>query len=170
MGGVPKFTPPTENYFMKLQQLIYKVEELRALTDTYEQTQKALAQGTALQATMGDESTEEDKATVNGKIDQLRTRMATVTKLLLERAGGSTEDEAVERVQQHVARLQQYQHIRGEQLQLRTQLDLELAMGDVPLETRQQAESTLQSMQARLETLVLQSEDAFPGPRLVTLG
>lgn len=155
---------------MRLQQLIYKVEELKALSNMYDQAQQALAQGAALQATMGDESTAEDKATVTEKLEQLRARMANITKLLMERTGGADEDAAIEKIHQHMVRLQQYQQIRGEQLQLRTQLDLELALGDVPMETRQQAESTLQSMQSRLEMLVQQGEQALPGPRLVTLG
>jgi hypothetical protein len=155
---------------MRLQQLIYKVEELKALSNMYEQAQQALAQGAALQATMGDESTVEDKATVTEKLEQLRVRLVNITKLLMERTGGADEDGAIEKIHQHMVRLQQYQQIRGEQLQLRTQLDLELALGEVPMETRQQAESTLQSMQTRLEMLVQQGEQALPGPRLVTLG
>lgn len=154
---------------MRLQQLIYKVEELKALSNMYDQSQQALAQGAAIQATMGDESTPEDKTTVNEKLEQLRVRMINVAKLLMERTGTTDEDGAVEKIQEHLARLQHYQQIRGEQLQLRTQLDLELAMGDVAPETRQQAESTLQSMQTRLDMLVQMGEQAIPGPRLVSL-
>lgn len=154
---------------MRLQQLIYKVEELKALSNLYDQATQALAQGATLQAAMGEESSAEDKAAVTEKLEQLSARVGNITKLLMERTGASDEDGAIEKIQEHMARLQHYQQIRGEQLQLRTQLDVELAMGEVAPETRQQAEATLQSMQSRLEMLVQQGEQAIPGPRLISL-
>jgi hypothetical protein len=169
MGVVPTFTKPTEKYVMKLQQLIFKVEELKALVSLFEQMQQGYAQATMLRETM-EGSSEEERAAVDEKLDDLKRRFEKVQLLLMEKTGGASEDDAVEKVQEHIARLQQFQQVRGEQLQLRTQLDLELAMGDVPLETRQQVENTLQSMQARLETLVRLGEQAFPGTRLITLG
>lgn len=169
MGIVSTFTSPTENHYMKLQQLIFKVEELKALVTLYEQMQQGYAQATVLRESMTDAS-DEERAAVDEKLDQLKRRYEQVQRLLMDKVGASSEDEAVDKVQEHIARLQHFQQIRGEQLQLRTQLDLELAMGDVPVETRQNAENTLQGYQARMETLVRQGEQALPGIRLVTLG
>lgn len=154
---------------MKLQQLVYKVEELKSLVSVFEQTQQGLAQAKAIQDTIVNEADEEQKTKIADTVAQMTARLAAVEKLLVERTSASDVDDAVDRVQAHIARLQQYQQTRGEQLQLRTQLDLELAIGQVPAETRQQAESSLEAMQLRMEMLVKQGHDAFPRPVLVTL-
>lgn len=168
MGSFSRFLPPTESYLMKLQQLVYKIEELKALVNLYEQMQQGYAQATVLRESMTDES-EEQLAEVDQKLTEMNHRFGKVASLMMDKTGGTDVDDAVERVQAHITRLQQIQQIRGEQLQLRTQLDLELALGDVAIETRQQAENALQGMQVRMEKLVQQGEQALPGPRLVTL-
>lgn len=154
---------------MKLQHLISKVEELKAVVGLYEQVQQALGQGVALQASLEPDVDAEQRKTVDDTVASVESRMATITTLLCERTGAADIDEAVERVQHHIARLQQHQQIRSDQLQLRTQLDLELAMGGLEAEVRQQAENKIQAMQARLEMLVRQGEQALRGPSLITL-
>lgn len=154
---------------MKLQQLIYKVEELRALVSMYEQSQKALAQAVAVKDTMGDEADAEQQQSVHDAVANLEARLARAGELLVSRTSAADVDMAVERVQEHISRLQQYQEVRGEQLQLRTQLDLEMELGGLTPEVRQQAESTLQTLQTRLDALVKQGHDALPGPRLITV-
>lgn len=154
---------------MKLQQLIYKVEELKALVSLYEQTQQGLAQGTMLLETLESDTDEETRAKVTDTVATLQSRHTSVEKLLLERTGTYDIDAAVDAIHAHIARLQQFQQLRGEQLQLRTQLDLELAMGMVQPETRQAAEDGLQALQNRLETLVRQGYDAMPASRILTL-
>jgi len=154
---------------MKLQQLVYKVEELKALVSLYEQTQQGLAQAAMIKETISGEGDAEQIKKFEDTVAQMTSRLAAVETMLTQRTGAGLVDDALDRVQEHIARLQQYQQTRGEQLQLRTQLDLELALGPVAVETRQQAENSLQAMQARLEMLIKQGHDAFPRPALVTL-
>jgi len=154
---------------MKLQQLIYKVEELKALLSLYEQTQQGLAQASMLQTSLEPDTDADTLLKVEQTVNSLQTRCDTVQRLLLERTCTADEDAAVDVVQSHIMRLQQYQQLRAEQLQLRIQLDLELAMGVVPAETRKAAEDSLHGLQQRMETLVSQGHAAFPGQRILTL-
>jgi hypothetical protein len=167
MGIVSKYVPPDEGFYMKIQQLIHKVEELKALVNLYEQVAQGLAQAHAIMSSVPS-SDEQDESLVS-KVSEIETRYAHVRDLLIARTGAADESDAIEKVQEHMARLNHYQELRAEQLQLRTQLDLELVMGAVDPETRQQVENKLQSIQARLETLVRQGSDVLARPRLISL-
>jgi len=156
---------------MKLQAVLFKVEELKALVSYYESTQESLAQGTTLLEQMKlDANAADSLAEVESKVAQLRLRGATIAQMLKERTGARDDERAFEIVQEHIARLQRYQTLRGEQLQLRTQLELELAIGEVSQETRRKAEDTLDGLQKRMDTLLQQCEGANLAPRILTLG
>lgn len=154
---------------MKLQQLIFKVEELKAIASMYEQTQQGLAQAQVLITSVDADTDADTRAKVEESLATLTSRFQSLERLFLERTGCADVDAAVEYVQAHIARLQHFQQVRSEQLQLRTQLDLELAMGALPPETRQGAEDSLQNLQLRLETLVRQGHEALPSSRILTL-
>lgn len=152
---------------MKVQQLIARVEEIKALADYYQNMQQTLAQAGALSDTLDETTTDEERQEVATTVSKLQARLEKVGTLLTERSAASSPEQAQEKLEEHVARLQQYQSIRQEELQLRTQLDLELAMGGVPDETRRQAEAQLSGMQQRKEILVQQGMTALGATRLL---
>jgi hypothetical protein len=170
MGVVSSLTPSPKKYYMNLQHLIHKIEELKALHALYEQSSQGLASASALQLSLGPDASEDDQIKIEETVSALTGRRDGAVTLLLERTGGRDIDEAVSKIEEHLARLQHHQQIRNDQVVLRTKLDLELAVGTVPAETRQEVENNLQGMQLRLETLVRQGSDALAGPRLITLG
>jgi hypothetical protein len=169
MGIVSKYLPPDEAFYMKMQQLVHKIEELKALVGIYEQVAQGLAQANMVVASMDETTAEDQREAVMTKLAEIESRYTNLRKFLLERTGAEDEDAAIHKVQEHLARLSLYQDIRSQQLELRIQLDLELAMGAVDAETRQQVETKLQGMQTRLDTVVRQGADALAGPRLISL-
>jgi chromosome segregation ATPase len=156
---------------MRLQQYIARVEELKALVDLYEQMSGKYAQVSAYQASTAanPDVTEEQRTQLAASVTQLGTQRAALETLLTERTGASDIDTAIERFHAHLARLETYSNIRREQLQMRTSLDLELHLGTVPPETRQQAETSLDDMQTRLDGLLVLAEKSLPAPRVVLL-
>lgn len=155
---------------MKLQQLVFRVEELKALTTIFEQNLQAFAQATALEATLpAAEVDEETRKRVDDSLQTLRTRHDMIIAMLQERTGTDDVDAATQRVEEHVARLQQFFKIRGEQLQLRAQLETELAIGAVTQEARHEVEGMLAAMQTQLEAIVQLGEQALRGPKLISL-
>lgn len=154
---------------MKLQHYVYKIEELKALVALFEQTQQELARGTAVLDALGSEADAEELKKMEDTLATLRVRLNAVGGLLTDRTGTSDVDAAIDNVQAHMGRLAQYQQLRGEQVQLRTQLDLEMAIGEVEKDVRKNVEGQLTAMQQRMETLVQMGETSLVGPRLVTL-
>jgi len=154
---------------MKLQQLVYVVEELKAVVNLYEQTQKVAAQTVVLADYLPEDADDDQRESVVASVMKVQERLAAMERALLQRTGALDVDQAVERVQEHIARLNHFQELRGNQLQLQTHYDLEMAVGDVPMETRQQALTSLADMQTRLETLVSQGLAALVVPKIVLL-
>jgi hypothetical protein len=152
---------------MKLQNVVFKVEELKALAALYQKAQQTYAQGSMLLESIP--ADEEIRGESAEKVEELRRRYEAASQLLLERTGAADIDQAFERVQEQLARLQKFDEIRNEQLNLRTALDLELAMGPVDMEARLEAEQTLQGYQHRLEKLVHMAEQALPSSRVLLL-
>lgn len=99
----------------------------------------------------------------------LSNRRLKLEHLWLEKTGANDLEAAVTGLEAHIARLQQHQQLRAEQLSLATQLQLELALGTVDTDTRQAVEERLQNMKLRQDTLVRQGEAALPKSRIVTL-
>lgn len=157
---------------MKLQTLLFKLEELKALAELYERTMVNFAKGSAMVATaraVGDDQDEKELIKMDIALAGLQKRADAVTRLLCEAAGEADVETAVERLTEHQARLEQINRLRSEQAMLRVTLDLELAMDAVSREQRQEAESAIQAIQQRVETLVARGTQALPGPKLITL-
>lgn len=169
MGDISRSQTFQENYFMTLQELIYKVEELKALSSLYEQTQQSLAQARMLQESLETDADAETVTKVTETVMLLSNRRLKLEHLWLEKTGANDLEAAVTGLEAHIARLQQHQQLRAEQLSLATQLQLELALGTVDTDTRQAVEERLQNMKLRQDTLVRQGEAALPKSRIVTL-
>jgi hypothetical protein len=152
---------------MKLQNIVFKVEELKALASLYQKAQQTYAQGRMLLESIPESEEGWDESAQ--KVEELKRRYEAASALMMERTGAQDIDQAFEKVQEHLARLEKFDEIRNEQLKLRTALDLELAMGPVNTEARLEAEQTLQGYQNRLEKLVHMSEQALPGSRVLLL-
>lgn len=153
---------------MKLQQFISKVEELRALVNLYEELRGRVAQVSAYEVlTDSEQMDEEQKAQFVATASQLRERHDASVRLLTERFGVSDIDAAVERMDEIQARVEQIHATRREHVNLRATLDLELALGQVTAEQRQQAESALGQMIQRMEMGLARAEQLLPSARIV---
>ena len=155
---------------MKLQQYISKVEELRATVGLYEELRGRVAQLVALESMSAlEELTDEQHIQLEATGRQLRHRLDAATKLLCDKVGVADIDAAVERIEEVQARVEQIHQLRREQVNLRATLDLELTLGQVSIEQRQQAEEALVTMQRRMETALTRAEAVLPSNRLITL-
>lgn len=157
---------------MKLQQTIAKVEEIKALSEMYEQARqtqaKAQAYADLLTAESGDLS-EEQKADIEKSLGEMAKRVDAVTTLLLERTSTRDIDDAMTALEELVIRIEQLHDARRSQLQLRASLDVEMALNTVSPERRQQAESALGQLQARIEMCVSRVEKLLPSANLIVL-
>lgn len=156
---------------MNVQKLLFKVEEVKALAELYEQTATAQAKGTAMvdafRATPDHDA--EELAKMEESLGMLAERTATLEKLLCTAMGVSTVDEAADKLHQHIARVEQFHRFRSEQCNLKVALELELALETITPEQRREAEAAIGMIQQRLEVLTLQGNQAFPGPKLITV-
>lgn len=158
---------------MKLQQTIAKVEEIKALAEMYEQARQTQAKAQAyadLLVAEGGELSDDQKADIQKSLDEMGKRFEAVAKLMLERTGTTAIDDAMVALEELIIRIEQLHEARRQQLTLRATLDVEMAMGTVSAEQRQQAESTLGQMQARVEMCVTRIERLLPGANLLILG
>jgi hypothetical protein len=173
MGVVSTHAPLSESFYMKLQQTIAKVEEIKALSEMYEQARQTEAKAKAyadLLIEEGDELADEQKAEIQKSLDEMAKRVAAVTKLLQERTSTDTIDDAMTALDELIVRIEQLHDARRQQLNLRATLDVEMALNLVAPEQRQQAESALGQIQARVEMCVTRIEKLLPGANLVVLG
>lgn len=155
---------------MKLQQFISKVEELRATVGLFEELRGRVAQLNALETMSSlEELTDEQRTQLDDTGRMLRTRFEAATKLICEKVGVADIDAAIDRIDEIQARVEQIHQIRREQVNLRATLDLEMAMGQVTLEQRQQAEAALANQQQRMEAGLARAETLLPSSRLISL-
>jgi chromosome segregation ATPase len=154
---------------MKLQSLVFKVEELKALIVVYENGVKTLAQANALRDTLIEETNDSEREAIESSIGQFTARMSAVENLLMSRTRTTSLDDAIAKVEEHIARLQQVAELRTEQVQLQTQLDLELAVGEVSTDVRRQVDAKLSDLRTRLETLVSIGHQALGSAQVITL-
>lgn len=155
---------------MKLQQFISKVEELRATVGLYEELRGRVAQLNALEAMSSlEELSDEQRGQLDDTGKMLRSRFEAATQLICEKVGVADIDAAIERIDEIQARVEQIHQLRREQVNLRATLDLEMAMGQVSLEQRQQAEAALENQQQRMEMGLTRAEMLLPSSRLISL-
>lgn len=156
---------------MNIQKLLFKVEELKALAELYEQTATARAKGTAMveafKATP--EHAPEELTMMEEQLGHLGQRVETLEKLLCTAIGAADVEEAAEKLHQHIARVDQFHRLRSELANLKVSLELEIALGTISTEQRREAEAAAGMIQQRLEVLTLQGNQAFPGPKLITV-
>ena len=155
---------------MKLQQYISKVEEMRATVGLYEELRGRVAQLAALESMSTlEELSDEQHTQLDATGRQLRHRLDAATQLLCDRVGVSDIDAAMDRIEEVQARVEQIHQLRREQVNLRVTLDLELALGQVPMEQRKQAEEALKIIQLRMDTALTRAEAVLATNRLITL-
>lgn len=156
---------------MNVQKLLFKVEEMKALAELYEQTASARAKGSAMvQAFRSDpEHAPEDLAQMEESMALLGQRVEILEQLLCAAVGAEDVDAAAEKLHQHTARVEQFHRLRSEQANLKVALELEIAMGTISAEQRREAEHAVGSIQQRLEVLTMQGTQSFPGPKLITV-
>lgn len=158
---------------MKLQQTIAKVEEIKALAEMYEQARQTQAKGQAyadLLIEEGGDLSDEQKADIQKSLGEMAKRVAAVTALLQERTSTNTIDDAMTALEELIVRIEQLHDARRQQLNLRATLDVEMSMNMVPAEQRQQAETALGQLQARIEMCVTRIEKLLPSASLIVLG
>jgi len=158
---------------MKLQQTIAKVEEIKALSEMYEQARQTQAKAQAYAELLieeGDELSAEQKAEIQKSLGDMATRVAAVTKLLQERTKTQTVDDAMAALEELIIRIEQLHDARRQQLNLRATLDVEMALNLVSPDQRQQAETALGQLQARVEMCVTRIEKLLPGASLIVPG
>lgn len=157
---------------MKLQQTIAKVEEIKALAEMFEQARQTQAKAIAyadLLVEEGGDMTDEQKSDIQRSLTEMGKRVEAVTKLLQDRTNTTSIDNAMMALEELIVRIEQLHDARRQQLNLRATLDVEMALGQVPAEQRQQAESALGQIQARVEMCVTRIEKLLPSANLLVL-
>jgi len=110
------------------------------------------------------------RRSIQKSLDEMAKRVAAVTKLLQERTNTGTIDDAMTALEELIVRIEQLHDARRQQLNLRATLDVEMALNLVAAEQRQQAETALGQIQARVEMCVTRIEKLLPGANLIVLG
>jgi hypothetical protein len=158
-----------EDLTVKYQHVAFKLQEMEAAWEMFDQTRRKVAQVQAA-LSLGEDGPQADELQQLKTVeDDLNRRMNACERLFFQRTGAKDLEEGLFRMQEVRGRLNQIQERRTEYIALKTELEAELTLGGVSPGDRTQAESVLETQKRRMEVLCQQAEAALPGDRLILL-
>jgi hypothetical protein len=149
---------------MNWQDYTFKIEELKAVVGLYQQAQQNMAQGQVLvDSARADESLDASaKEEMLQHEQQLRAGLSASENMLLQRTKSADVGAAILSVQEHVARSQHFDQLRGEQLRLQIAVELAKELGTATEEQLMEAEAKLGALQVQMDTLLRMAKVHLP--------